>query len=58
MFEAFLYAGFGAMAFGWWGANTAAGRRRFDEKAAIIPISALVLGTLLFAVGLYLFVRR
>ena len=58
MFEPLLYAGFAAMVFGWWGANTAAGRRRFDEKAAIVPISALVLGTLLFAAGLYLFVRR
>lgn len=58
MFEAFLYAGFVAMAFGWWGANTAAGRRRFDGMAAIVPIGALVLGTLLFAAGLYLFVRR
>ena len=58
MFEPFLFAGFVAMAFGWWGANTAVGRKRFDGMAAIVPIAALVLGTIIFAVGLFLFVRR
>ena len=58
MVESFLVLGFIAMAFGWWGANTAAGRQRFDEMAGIIPIAALVLGTVIFAIGLFLFVRR
>jgi hypothetical protein len=58
MFKPFLIAGFIAMAFGWWGANTAAGRQRFDEMAGIIPIAALVIGTIIFAIGLFLFVRR
>ena len=46
------------MVFGWWGANTVVGRQRFDGMAAIVPIAALVLGTIIFAVGLFLFVRR
>jgi hypothetical protein len=58
MFKPFLIVGFLAMAFGWWGANTTAGRQRFDEMAGIIPIATLVLGTVVFAIGLLLFVRR
>ena len=58
MFKPFLLLGFLAMGFGWWGANSAAGRQRFDEMAGIIPIAAPVLGTVIFAVGPFLFVRR
>ena len=58
MFEPFLLIGFMTMVFGWWGANTVVGRKRFDGMAAIVPIAALVLGTIIFAVGLFLFVRR
>jgi len=58
MYKPFLIVGFIAMVFGWWGANTVAGRQRFDEMAGIIPIASLVLGTIIFAIGLFLFVRR
>ena len=58
MFEPFLLIGFMTMVFGWWGANTVVGRKRFDGMAAMVPIAALVLGTIIFAVGLFLFVRR
>ena len=58
MFKPFLITGFIAMVFGWWAANTTAGRQRFDEMAGIIPIAALVIGTIVFAIGLFLFVRR
>ena len=58
MYKPFLLVGFVTIAFGWWGANTAAGRQRFNEMAGIIPVAALVLGTVIFAAGLFLFVRR
>lgn len=58
MFQYFLIAGFLLIAFGWWGSNTTAGRHRFDEMAGIIPIVAMVAGTIVFAIGLWLFVRR
>jgi hypothetical protein len=58
MHKPVLIIGFLCMAFGWWGSNTAAGRRRFEGKNGIIPIAALVIGTLVFAAGLFLFVRR
>jgi len=58
MFEPYLLFGFACAAFGWWGSNTAAGCRLFDNRIAVIPIGALVLGTILFANGLWLFVRR
>lgn len=48
------------MVFGWWGTETAAGRRQFDEMAGIIPlvtgVASLVL--LLFAVGLFVYANR
>ena len=37
------------LAFGWWGVETAAGRRRYDEMDGIIPFAAGVLGALLLA---------
>jgi hypothetical protein len=58
MFETFLIIGVVLMVTGWCGANTALGRRYFDRKTAIIPIAALILGTAVFARGLWLFVRR
>mgnify|MGYP003634206076 CR=1 FL=1 len=30
--------GLAGLAFGWWGLETVAGRRRFDEMAGIIPL--------------------
>ncbi|HVG46260.1 MAG TPA: hypothetical protein VM890_16065 [Longimicrobium sp.] len=41
-------------AFGWWGQETAAGLRRFDEMAGIIPFAAGVLGALLLVAGIAL----
>lgn len=35
------------LAFGWWGTETVAGRRRYDEMAGIIPEFAGMLGVLL-----------
>ncbi len=58
MFETYLIGGFAVTAFGWLGANTAFGRRIFDDRIAVIPIAALVFGTGIFARGLWLFVRR
>jgi hypothetical protein len=58
MAKLFLLLGFVAIVFGWWGANTVSGRNRFDEMAGIVPMAALVLGTVVFAVGLFMFVRR
>jgi hypothetical protein len=54
-----LILGVLAVAFGWWGVYTAAGRRQFDEMAGIIPLAALALGGLLIVIGLaLLFWRR
>ena len=58
MHKPVLIAGFVLMAFGWWGSNTPSGRQRFDEMAGILPIASLVIGSIVFAVGLFLFVRR
>jgi len=48
------------MIFGWWGVETVAGRRQFDEMAGIIPfvtgIVSLIL--LLIAAVLYYFANR
>ena len=48
------------MIFGWWGVETVAGRRHFDEMAGIIPfvtgIASLIL--LLVAAVLYYFASR
>ena len=35
------------LAFGYWGLETVAGRRAFDEMAGMIPFGAQVLGALL-----------
>ena len=47
------------MIFGWWGVETVAGRRHFDEMAGIIPfvtgIASFVL--LLVSAGLYYFAK-
>ena len=39
-----LAIGAGLTAFGWWGQNTPAGRRRYDEMAGIIPAAAYWFG--------------
>jgi hypothetical protein len=46
------------VAFGYWGVETRAGRRMFDEMAGIIPWALGLLGWLLLAVGAGLFVWR
>jgi hypothetical protein len=40
--------------FGWWGLNTRAGRRIFDEMAGMIPMAVLGLGALLLVAGVLL----
>ena len=40
-------AGLALLAFGWWGVQTAAGRRAFDEMAGMIPFGAGALGAVL-----------
>lgn len=39
--------GLALLAFGWWGVQTTAGRRAFDEMAGMIPMGAGALGALL-----------
>ena len=59
MSKALLIFGALAVAFGWWGVYTAAGRRQFDEMAGIIPVASVALGGLLIVIGLaLLFWRR
>ena len=50
----------GCGAFAWWGLFTAAGARRFDEMAGMIPFFAAVAGgvLLLGALVAWLFARR
>lgn len=59
-FAIFLaWASLAGMIFGWWGLETAAGRRAFDEMAGIIPlvtgVASFVL--LLVAAALYYFAK-
>ncbi len=49
-----LVVGGALAAFGWWGVETASGRRRFDEMAGMIPMGAGALGVLLVLVALVL----
>ncbi|KGF70104.1 hypothetical protein LL06_07150 [Hoeflea sp. BAL378] len=42
--------GLAGLAFGWWGLETVAGRRRFDEMAGIIPLLAAI-GSLILLVA-------
>jgi hypothetical protein len=45
--------------FGWWGVQTVAGRRAFDEMAGMIPLGAGAFGALLLVAALVLsLVRR
>lgn len=48
------------MIFGWWGMETVAGRRQFDEMAGIIPLVTGVVSfiLLLVAAGLYYLANR
>jgi len=48
---AFLMISLAPCAFGLWGVLTDSGRRRFDEMAGIIPLAALVLGSLMALAG-------
>jgi hypothetical protein len=50
--------GFLAVAFGYWGINTVAGRRRFDEMAGMIPLAIGVGGAFAVVVGLVWFLVR
>tara|TARA_R110002020_G_scaffold48855_6_gene139548 strand:+ start:19429 stop:19620 length:192 start_codon:yes stop_codon:yes gene_type:complete len=47
------------MIFGWWGLETVAGRRHFDEMAGIIPLFAGIASFILLPVAaiLYYFAR-
>lgn len=47
-------AGAGLVGFGWWGVNTAAGQRRYDEMAGMIPFFAQVTGAVVLAAALAL----
>jgi hypothetical protein len=47
-----------AVIYGYWGLNTVAGRRRFDEMAGIIPFGIGVLGALAILAGLIWWIIR
>ena len=47
-------AAFGCAAFSYWGLNTVAGRRAFDEMAGIIPLAAGVLSAPLLLLAVFL----
>ena len=47
-----LVTGLAMAAFGWWGLNTEAGNRRFDEMAGMIPFFVGWAGALVAIVGL------
>jgi hypothetical protein len=55
-------AGVAAMAFGYWGSYTPAGRERFDEMAGMIPFFCLLIGAVGALIGaltlLYLRYRK
>ena len=48
------------MIFGWWGVETVAGRRQFDEMAGIIPFVTGIASMILLVVAavLYYFANR
>lgn len=46
------------VAFGWWGVQTVAGRRAFDEMAGMIAMGAGALGGLLVVVALVIAVVK
>ena len=46
------------LAFGYWGLETVAGRRAFDEMAGMIPFGAQVLGALLLILAAVIAVAR
>jgi hypothetical protein len=53
-------AGVAAIAFGYWGAYTHTGRKRFDEMAGIVPLLSLLAGVLAVIIGVVtlLYLRR
>src|SRR5262245_29494166 len=40
-----------ALAFGWWGMRTQAGRRTFDEMAGMVPLFSVMAGVILLIIG-------
>ena len=46
--------GLTCLAFAWWGLNTVAGRRTYDEMAGMIPLCAGVAGVFLIVVSILL----
>ena len=50
-----VMTGLVAVAFGYWGVHTEAGRRRFDEMAGMLPLFSLVAGITCIIVALAIF---
>jgi hypothetical protein len=50
--------GFLALVFAYWGINTVAGRRQFDEMAGMIPFGVGVLGALTILIGIVWLIVR
>jgi hypothetical protein len=46
-----VLVGLPCLGFGWWGLNTVAGRRAYDEMDAIIPFASGALGGFLIVVA-------
>lgn len=49
-----MVCGLACLAFAWWGLETVAGRRSFDEMDGIIPFAAAALGVALLIAALFL----
>ncbi len=47
-----LFIGMPLSIFGYWGSQTVAGRKKYDEMDGIIPIFSLYLGVVLVIIGL------
>lgn len=56
--QVLITVGLIAIVFGWWGLNTVAGRRQFDEMAGMIPLGAGVIGAVALLAGIVWFVVR
>ncbi len=50
--------GLALVGFGFWGLNTARGRRTFDEMAGMIPLAALATGGLALLIAIFWGVYR
>ena len=53
-----LVVSLACIAFGYWGLETAGGRRAFDEMAGIIPVGVGALGVVLFTIAAIVWVWR